>query len=163
MPYGSNIITSIFGRRLGLQSMSSSQTGSGASQRVYEVLEGPDSFRNEITTADSTGTFLKATGLSHLTTGLITGGTTGVFRLDPPIPGVEKTLVFGSTSAGTLSVKMFVTLSTGGNEVLYTTAGSSHTVLASSVGAVARLVGVTTAIWASMLTTAQGFTLSTTT
>jgi hypothetical protein len=67
-----------------------------------------------------------------------------VFTLDPPIPGVHKTLVFGSTGGGTMYVK------TANNETIVSTLGSSFTTLKSTVGNGGTVVlqGVTTAIWA---------------
>lgn len=163
MAYGNSILTTLFGRRLGLQSITTAQSGTGQAGRVPEFLVGAEDIRKEVV-SDTTGTQLKAWGLSALSTANITGGTTGVFRLDPPIPGVEKTIVWQSTSAAATSVKTFVTASTGGAEVFQSTAGSSFTVIASSVGAVLRLMGVTTAIWAVIAgSTGSGFTLSTTT
>lgn len=163
MAYGSNIITSLFGRRLGLQAMSTTQTGTGQAGRVPEFIVGAEDIRKDVT-SDTTGTYLKAYGVSYLSTTNITGGTTGVFRLDPPIPGVEKTIVWGSTGAAATSVKTFVTASTGGAEVFQSTAGSTFTVIASSVGSVLCLMGVTTGIWAVLQgTTGAGFTLTTST
>lgn len=163
MPYNGNITTSIFGRRLGLQAMSSSQTGTSQSERRPEFVVGPEDIRKEVTSADSTGTSLKAWGMSVLSTGLISDAT-AVFRLDPPIPGVEKTIVWRSTTIGTMSAKVWVTGSTGGAEGFQTSGGSSFTCLASSAGAVLRLIGLTTALWGVVNgTTASGFSYSTTT
>lgn len=163
MAYGNSILTTLFGRRLGLQALTTAQTGTGQAGRVPEFLVGSEDIRKEVV-SDTTGTYLKAWGASLLSTANITGGTTGVFRLDPPIPGVEKTIVWQSTGAAAASVKTFVTASTGGAEVFQTTSGSTFTVIASSVGAVLRLMGMTTAIWAVVSgTTGSGFTLSTTT
>lgn len=163
MAYGSNILTSIFGRRLGLQAMTTAQTGTGQAGRVPEFIVGAEDVRKDVT-SETTGTYLKAWGVSVLSTANITGGTTGVFRLDPPIPGIEKTIVWASTGAPATSVKTFVTGSTGGAETFQSTAGSTFTVIASSVGAVLSLMGVTTASWAVLQgTTGSGFTLTTST
>jgi hypothetical protein len=64
MAYNSKITTSKHGRRLGLQAMSSAETGS--SRGRYEFLVGPDSFRVEATTNESTATNLKPFGVSKL-------------------------------------------------------------------------------------------------
>jgi hypothetical protein len=163
MAFADKIVTSIFGRRLGLQQMSTTQTGTGVAARQPEFLVGPEDIRKDCSTADSTGTYLKPFGASVLSTGLVTDAT-AVFRLDPPIPGVEKTIVWRSTTIGTMSAKVFVTNSTGGGAGFQTSGGSSFTCVASSAGAVLRLMGVTTDLWAVINgTTAAGFAYSTTT
>jgi hypothetical protein len=161
MAYNARILTSIYGRRMGLQNMSSAQTGATG---FREFLVGPEDIRKEVTTADSTGTYLKSHGVSYLSSALSAVGTTVVFRLEPPIPGVEKTIVFGSTGAAAMSEKIFVTCSTGGGEVIQSSAGSTATVMASSVGLTVRLMGVTTGIWSLLSpTTAAGLALTTST
>lgn len=163
MAYADRIMTSIFGRRLGLQEMSTNQTGTGLAGRRPEFLVGAEDIRKEVTAADSTGTSLKAYGMSILSTGLVADATS-VFRLDPPIPGVEKTIVWRSTTIGTMATKIFVTGSTGGAEGFQTSGGSSFTCVASSAGAVLRLVGLTTGLWGVINgTTAAGFAYTTTT
>lgn len=163
MAYGNNISTTIFGRRMGLQTMSTTQTGTGAAGRQPEFIVGPEDIRKEVTTADSTATYLKPYGASVLSTGL-SADATAVFRLDPPIPGVEKTIVWQSTTIGTMASKVFVTNSTGGGAGFQTSGGSSFTVVASSAGAVLKLLGLTTALWGVVNgTTASGFTYTTTT
>ena len=163
MSWANLITTTLFGRRFGLQSMSSAQTGTGQAGRVTEVLVGPEALRVAASTADSTGNYLPPYGVSLLTTGLSVDST-AVFRLDPPIPGVEKTIVWGSTTIGTMGSKIWVTSSTGGGAGIQTSAGSSFTCISSSAGAVLRLMGVTTALYAAINgTTASGFTFSTTT
>lgn len=163
MAYGNNITTTIFGRRMGLQTMSTNQTGTGAAARQPEFLVGPEDVRKEVTTADSTGTYLKPWGMSVLSTGL-SADATPIYRLDPPIPGVEKTIVWLSTTIGTMASKVWVTNSTGGGAGFQTSGGSSFTCVASSAGAVLKLVGLTTALWGVINgTTASGFAYTTTT
>lgn len=163
MSWANLITTTLFGRRFGLQSMSSNQTGTGQAARVTDFLVGPEAVRQSATTADSTANYLPPYGISLLTTNL-SADATAIFRLDPPIPGVEKTIVWGSTTIGTMSAKIFATVSTGGGAGLQTSAGSSFTCVASSAGAVLKLVGVTTALYAVINgSTASGFTFSTTT
>lgn len=163
MAYGNTITTTIFGRRLGLQTMTTNQTGAGLAGRQPEFLVGAEGVRTEVTTADSTATSLKAWGASVLSTAL-SADATAIFRLDPPIPGVEKTLVWLSTTIGTMSAKIFATISTGGGAGFMTSAGSSFTCVASSAGAVLKLVGLTTALYGVISgTTAAGFTYSTST
>lgn len=163
MAWQNLITTTLFGRRLGLQSMSSAATGSGATGRVSEFITGAEDVRKGVTTADTTSTNLFAYGLSLLSTGL-SADTTAIFRLDPPIPGVEKTLTWLSTTIGTMGSKIWVTISTGGGAGFQTSNGSSFTCVASSAGAVLRLMGVTTALYAVINgTTGSGFAYTTTT
>jgi hypothetical protein len=163
MSWASKITTSLFGSRLGLQTLTTNVTGTGQAGRTYDVLVGAEAVRSDASTADSTATYLKPYGVSLLTTGL-SADTTAIFRLDPPIPGVEKTIVWGSTTVGTMGSKITVTNSTGGGAGLQTSAGSSFTCASSSAGAVLRLVGVTTALWAVVNgSTASGFTFTTST
>jgi len=165
MSWANRITTSIFGSRVGLQNISTNVSGSLQTGRTFDVLAGAEAVRAGVSTADSTAanTSLAPFGVSLLTTGL-SADTTAVFRLDPPIPGVEKTIVWGSTTIGTMGSKIWVTNSTGGGAGMQTSAGSSFTCVASSAGAVLRLVGITTALWGVVNgTTAAGFSYSTTT
>ena len=160
MSYERLINTTLLGNRLGLQKLTSAIHGITA---PAEVLVGAEAVRGRASTADTTATGLAPFGVSLLTTGL-SADTTSVFRLDPPVPGVEKTLVWGSTTVGTMGSKIFVTNSTGGGAGFQTSGGSSFTCVASSAGAVMRLMGVTTALWAVINgTTASGFTFTTST
>lgn len=163
MAYGNLITTTILGRRAGLQSMSTNQTGTGLAGRIPEFLVGVEDIRKEVTTADTTATSLKAWGNSVLSTGL-SADATAVFRLDPPIPGIEKTIAWLSTTVGTMASKIFVTNSTGGGAGFQTSGGSSFTCVASSAGAVLRLIGLTTALWGVVNgSTGSGFAYTTTT
>lgn len=157
MAFGNKITTSKHGRRLGLQSMSTAETGGSKS----EFLVGPDDFRVGVNTAESTGTNLKAHGVSiNLGT---SAGSSAVYTLEPPIPGVRK-VISGSSANGPVYVK------TAGGETLLSTLGSSHTtVKISSLGGAFELVGVTTAQWLALHLTsgtssnASGFALTTST
>lgn len=139
MAYGNNITTSIFGRRLGLQTLSTSQSGSGRSVPI-DLLVGAEAVRAGVTT-ETTAQNLTAFGVSLLTTSV----SSGVYTLDPPIPGVEKTLNFGSsaTSASPIYVK------SGTGVTFQSSVGTTSTVLASSqnVPTVVRLIGLSTAVW----------------
>ena len=151
--------TTLLVNRLGHQKLTSAIHGV---TKPAEVLVGAECVRALSSTADSTAG-VAPYGVSLLTTGL-SADTTTVFRLDPPIPGVEKTIVWGSTTIGTMGSKIFVTNSTGGGAGFQTSGGSSFTCVASSAGAVLRLIGVTTALWAVVNgTTASGFTYTTST
>lgn len=154
MAFGNKILTSIFGRRLGLQALSSAESGGSGRQ---EFLVGPEDIRREVTTAETTSTNLKAHGISFLT-----AGTSSVFTLSPPIPGVSKSII--ASTAGPSYVK------TANSETFVTSMGSSFTTIkASSLGAVFELIGLTTAIWGALNVTsgtssnASAFTLTTST
>lgn len=138
MAYNSNITTSKHGRRLGLQAMSSAQTG-GAYGR-QEFLVGPESFREVVSTADTTATNVRAWGITALVG--TSAASTPVYTLDPPIPGVEKVVHFLSTDSA-------LNLKTANGEYIYgSSLGSSATCIKSSGGGSVKLVGISTAIWA---------------
>lgn len=156
--YFSKVITSVHGRRLGLSVLSSGESGNS---KKLEFLVGPDAFRNLVSTAETTSTNLSPSGYSHVRG--TSADSSSVFTIDPPIPGVEKTLYFNSTGNTACYVK------TANSETFHSTVGSSHTVLKSTIGGIARLIGVTTAIWGLLGVTsgtssnAGGFSLTTTT
>lgn len=151
--YGNNIITTLFGRRFGLWPMSSGQSGSGRGIREY--LVGPDAFRNLVTTADTTASNLTPDGVSFISSAV----SSGVYTLDPPVPGVYKTVHFGTTGA-TNYVK------TANGETFQSSQGTTFSVIKSTQNVVGSLflVGLTTSVWgmAPGLSTAS-FALSTTT
>ncbi len=154
MAWSNNIITTIFGRRLGLQPMSSSVSGSGTAGRVAEFLVGADGLRVAVTTAETTAVNLAAHGVSWL--GAV---SSGVFTLDPPIPGVHK-YIMGSSN---FYVK------TANSETIASSFGSTMTVIGATLGSSAtpaiHLMGVTTGQWIAIGTgsTLSGIKLSTTT
>lgn len=137
MAYGNNIITSIFGRRLGLQPMSTAQTGAS---KAAEFLVGPEALREGVTTAETTSTNLAPYGVSFVNG--TSAASSSVYTLDPPIPGVRKTIVFSSANT-----PMYVKTANG--EKIRTTADSTvATVISSTLtGAVVELIGLTTALW----------------
>ena len=139
MSNNSGIVTSVHGRRLGLQQMSSAQTGSVAG-RKSEFLVGPDELKVGVTTAETTSTNLTAYGISWLVGS--SAGSSSVFTIDPPIPGVRKTVVFTSGS-------LPVYLKTAGGETFRTSADSTiATVISSTLtGCVIELIGISTAIY----------------
>lgn len=152
MAWAQFLNTSLFGRRFGLENLSTNRSGTGLAGRRPDFIVGPEDIRKDVTT-ETTGTYLKAYGVSLLTTSSLTAST-HVFRLDPPIPGVEKTIVIQSTAATVATTVVFkITLSTGGAEVINgSTWSSSFTVLSSSSPVCVKLVGVTTAVWATNAT-----------
>jgi hypothetical protein len=155
MSFADKIVTSLFGRRFGLQPMSTNVSGSGRAASAPDFLVGPEALRMGVTTAETTATNLAAYGVSYITSSV----SSGVYTLDPPIPGVDKVLHFGTTGA-TNYVK------TANGELFQSSQGSTFSILKSTqnvIGTV-RLMGLTTAIWgvAPGLSTAS-FALSTTT
>jgi len=140
MSYGNNINTSIRGRRLGLQMLSTAQ--SGGSRGMQEYLVGPEALRGGVATSESTATNLHPFGISHVLG--TSAASSSVFTLDPPVPGVEKTLYFGSTGDIGCYVK------TANDETIHTTLGSSHTTIKSTIGGVCKLIGVSTSVWAGL-------------
>lgn len=151
MAFNDKILTSLHGRRIGLQLISTAQSG-GSIPR--EFLVGPDTIRDSISTAETTSTRVSPSGISVLPG--TSAASSAVYTIDPPIPGTHKTIVGGIANGP-------VYLKTANAEVIYSTAGSSHTtVLISSVGGAIELVGLTTGVWAAVSLTA-GFTLSTST
>lgn len=140
MPYGDDILTSLRGRRLGLQRLTSGQHGGNGDA---EMLVGPVDFRLGVTTDETTGANLKAHGMSHIPG--TSAASSSVYVLDPPIPGVRK-IIWPSTDNGPTYVK------TANGEAIHTRAGSSfNTVKASSscFGAL-QLIGLSTAAWLGM-------------
>jgi hypothetical protein len=153
MAFKDKILTSIFGSRLGLQLMTTAQTG--GSRGAQEFLVGPEALRAGVSTAETTSVNLHPFGVSFITS----ASSSGVYTLDPPIPGVQKTVHFGTTGA-TNYVK------TANGETFQSSQGSSFSVLKSTnlvIGSVV-LTGLTTALWGVSpgLSTAS-FALATTT
>ena len=135
----SSIITSVYGRRIGLQQMSSAQTGSVAG-RKSEFLVGPDEHKIGVTTNESTATNLKPHGVSFING--TSAASSSVYVIDPPIPGVRKTVVFSSANTP-------IYLRTANGETFRTSADTTiATVISSTLtGAVVELIGLTTAIY----------------
>lgn len=158
MAFRNKILTSLHGRRFGLQRMTTGETGGSDDA---EFLVGPEALRLGVTTAETTAANLQAFGISHVKG--TSADSSSVFVLDPPIPGVIKTLFFPSTGNTACYVK------TANAETIQTTLGSSQTTIKSTIGGVCQLIGVSTAIWAGLNLTsgtssqAGGFALTTST
>lgn len=136
MPYGNNILTSIYGRRLGLIPLSTGQSGAAV---PIEVLAGPDDFRLGITTNETTAAAMNPAGISLLTG--TSAASTPVFTLAPPIPGVKKIVIMGSTDSA-IYVKCATGVAIAGTS-LGTTGACA---IRSSGGGLMELQGVTTAL-----------------
>lgn len=166
MAYNNLINTSIFGRRLGLQKLSSAQ--SGGSYGFTEVLVGPDAFRGAATTAEvaapaasGVASNMRAMGISVI--GGSTIGGTYTYPLDPPIPGLRKFIAQSSTDAKVLIRLASSALGSAPN--LLTSAGSTfNTITLSSQTGSVELIGLTTALWGIVngsTLTGNSFTTST--
>lgn len=159
MSWANLITTTLFGRRLGLQAMTSSVTGTGVAGRAPDFLTGAEQVRMGVTTAETTSVNAPAYGVSFFPG--TSAASSAVYTLDPPIPGVQKFLNFNSTSQGPIYVK------TANGETFNSTQGTTFSIIKSTnnqVG-VLHLIGLTTATWglsAAGLSTAT-FALSTTT
>ena len=150
MAFNDKITTSLRGRRFGLQIMSTVQTG--GTRGPNEFLVGPDAFRALVSSASTTSANIRAHG-QHLLPAS-SAGSSQVFTLDPPIPGVDVTII-GSTSA-TAYIK------TGVN--ILSTLGSTQSVVSlPAAGVMVTLTAVTTALWACMTSTASGVSFAATT
>lgn len=136
MAYNDKITTSIHGRRFGLQTVSTGVSGSGVTGRLFDLLCGPEAVRQTVSTADTTSANIAAYGVSRLTTAV----SSGVYTLDPPIPGVVKTLVFDTTGTNPIYVK------TANAEYISSTQATTNSVISSSQTApyALQLVGVST-------------------
>ena len=137
MAYASNINTSIYGRRLGLQKLTTALNGGRAE---VELLVGPESLRDNVTTSESTATNVLPYGVSFLNG--TSAASSSVYTIDPPIPGVRKTVVFSSANT-----PMY--LKTKNGETFRTSADSTiATVISSTLtGCTVELIGLTTAMW----------------
>lgn len=160
MSWANKITTSLFGSRLGLQTLSSGQNG--GSKGAIDVLVGAEALKPYSSSAETTSANLPAYGVSILTTGA--GSTCTLYKLDPPIAGVEKTIVIASTNTATNMI--YVQTSTGATVCFTSTAGSTLCTISSSGGSQSafKLVGINSTQWGTVspLTTAVfGLTTST--
>ena len=147
MAFKTKYTTSVHGRRLGLQAMTTPETGSGRGK--HDFLVGPEALRVDHSTAETTSSNLKPFGVSVLTTAI----SSGVFTIDPPIPGVTKTLVFHTTGSGAIYVK------TANGETISSTQTTTASIIASSLTAyaVVTLVPVSTGAWAVAGSVSSGY------
>lgn len=152
MAYFANINPTIWGRRFGLVSLSSNQSG-GSFGRI-DVTAGAEDIRRRFSTAESTAA-IPAFGYSVLQNS--SAGSSQVFQLDPPIPGVEKTVTF-MTTVNTLYLKGL------NGETFISSQGSSATTLKSTqlVSATVKLVPLSTASWMVLGQLSSAFVSATT-
>ena len=149
------IITSVHGRRLGLQLVSSSvmgqSTGFGSAPagRVGDFLAGPDAFLEPVSTVASSAVSIPNFGVTILTTGTAASSTSSLYLLDKPFAGVRKTLVFNSS--GTATNAIYVYTSTDASICFSgSSIGSTLCCIGSSDGirATVDLVGLNSTQWA---------------
>lgn len=141
MTYGDKITTSLFGRRIGLQLMSTPQTG--GSRGPADFLVGPEALRELVSTDQSTSTNLRAWGVSDVRGTSV--ASTPVYTLDPPIPGVRKGIRFGSTDSA-IYVKTDSASAISGTSL----ASTGCTAIRSSGGGYVELMGISTIAWAAL-------------
>ena len=152
-----NILTSVYGRRLGLQLISSSVTGQSTSiataapGRTADLLAGPDAFKEVINSTKATTTYsLTAFGIDILTTNASAATTAARYILDKPIPGVHKYIIFPSSQT---AVSYQVVASTDASicfDPATTGFGSTNCIITSSDGGrvALHLLGINSTRWA---------------
>ena len=152
MAYHNQRTQSLYGRRVGLQLLSTVQTG--GSRGPVEFIVGPEAVRRENSTSNSTSVNVKPWGFQYLPAS--SAGSSQVYTIDPPIPGTEVT-VFNSTGA-TAYLKM------PSGVVVRSTVGSTQSVIAlPAAGASIVLTAVSTSLYLTMSATATGINLTNTT
>lgn len=124
MAFSDRYNTSIHGRRLGLQAQSSAQRGGGAETGKKDFIVGAEDIRKRTSTAETTSAGLPAYGVSVLANS--SAGSSQSWYLDPPIPGVYKTVIF-ATTVNTQYLK------TKNSEFIKTTQGTTMCTLASTL------------------------------
>jgi len=136
MAFESKMTTSLHGRRIGLQRLSTVEHGG---LKSAEFIVGAEAVREGVTT-ETTGVAVLAYGVSNLNG--TSAGSSSVYVLDPPIPGVRKLANFSSANIPTyLKTKNAETFRTSADSTIATVLSSTLT------GAVIELVGLTTALW----------------
>lgn len=132
MSFESKITESIYGRRLGLQLISSVEMGSTHPSRF---LVGAEGVRQNVTTGETTSVVFRPFGVSVITT-----ESSGVHTLAPPIPGVSKLIYSSGGATGYVKTK-------NATETIESSRGSTFTTLRFNAGCVVELIGLTTARW----------------
>lgn len=156
--YGNKINTSLYGRRFGLQLLTTALNGG---RKLHDYLVGPDALRAPVTTGETTATNLDPFGVSAMTGS--SAASSSVYTIDPPVPGVMKVISISDTANGPIYLK------TKNSETFVTTLGTSFTTIKTSAGGAFLLAGVTTAVWAAIGITSgtssngSGFVLTTST
>ncbi len=133
MAFKNRLVETMWGRRFGLQKLSSVESGS-TDDEVKDFLAGPAGVRVDVTNPETTAVPLKAVGLSVLST-----GSSAVHELNPPIPGIFKTIM--SSGGSTSYVK------TRNGETIESSRGSTYNTLQFVAEGIALLQGLTTGRW----------------
>jgi len=137
MAYFNKYVTSLYGRRFGLQRQTTAISGW---TKAAEFLVGPEAIRNGVSTGESTGTNVTPYGISWLNG--TSAGSSAVYVLDPPVPGAgRKTINIGTTANGPIYLR------TANLETFSSTLGTSFTTIKSSAGGFYELVPLSTAVW----------------
>lgn len=158
MSYGNNILTSLYGRRFGLQPITTAQFGIS---KAVEMLVGPEALRSYSATGETTGTNLPPYGISNCPG--TSAGSSSVYVLDPPVLGVPKYITFNSSANGNTYLR------TANSETIQTTFGSTFTTVKCTGTGAFSLIPITTAIWMAIGITsgttsnAGGFAVTTST
>lgn len=152
------VLTSIYGTRLGLQRLSTAQ--SGGTRGAIELTAGPDGFHDPVSTAATTAINVRPLGLTVLPG--TSAASSAVYTIDPPIPGV-RALIYGATDNGPVYLK------TANGENFISSMGSTfNTIKVSSLGGAFELYGLSTADFICFITSgtssqASGFGMTTST
>lgn len=129
-----SITTSLYGRRLGLKRLVSSDADSPALAGVIGIQETVTD-----ATSDTTGTNIKGYGWTNVDT-----TTDDTWLLDNPITGVMKTIYTGSTSTGIRTIKR-----KDNTFAIRTSANSTGTtIVAQGGGLTLQLYGISSAVYA---------------
>ncbi len=140
-----NIVTTVFGRRLGLDNLG--------------YLAGPADIRKVVTdlTTASTATTIPNNGVVTFTgTSLGTSAAGGTFLLGLPVPGISVTItnINPVTSAASPGCTAFTMIRPSTAFTIMTTAGTTITTVNAIPGTAVTLTGLTTALY--QVTAAQG-------
>lgn len=140
MGFANKVVTSLHGRIVGIQNLSSAESGSGNGMQHFLAGSFGD-IRRDVSTAATTSVNLKAHGVSHFGTTSTGTGSSAVYTIDPPIPGVRKTIALScGASEGPIYIK-----TTGAT--IETSAGSTYQTIKMSTRQTLEMMGLTTARW----------------
>ena len=145
MSYFDKYTTSLYGRRFGLQQMSSNLTGSGRSGEAPDFIVGAEDVRKVVSTAPTTSKNMPAYGVQNVPG--TSAASSAVYTLDPPIPGVMVCLNFNSSANSPVYVK------TANGETIISSQGTTMSVVKSTnaiAAGIVCLMGVSTSQFSAM-------------
>jgi hypothetical protein len=128
-----SILTSIYGRRLGLD--------------ANECLVGPKALTQAVVTSltsDSSGSTINAYGITAINATTL---STMVLNLPNPIPGVGLTVIQGYGQNASTVVSSATYLKCQSSQTINSSLGSTYAIVLVSSRAAVELVGLTTAQW----------------